>query len=212
MLRTLGVRPIVRDRVLCVAFRVCSSASSPPLTSSVGTPIGKVCSYLTEKPQIHPSCFVAPSASVMGRVQVGQNSSVFYNCTLRADINHITIGERTNIQDNTVIHVSTPKGTTIGNGVTIGHNAIIHACDIEDNVLIGMGAIVMDGAVVGRDSVVAAGSLIPAGDVYPEKSLIMGSPARFSRELADDEVENLRSQSAKYMAVMSDHKTFNEQK
>ncbi|KNC80683.1 hypothetical protein SARC_06959 [Sphaeroforma arctica JP610] len=182
-----------------------SEATPAPTASS-----DKVCVYLNEKPQIHESCFIADNATVLGRVRMGQNSSVFYNCTLRADINHITIGNESNIQDNTVIHVSSTSGVTIGNGVTVGHSALIHACTVEDNVLVGMGSIIMDGATIGRDSIVAAGALVPMDVTYPERSLIIGRPAKVDRQLEEEEVENLRAQSAKYIKVMTEHKNFNK--
>jgi carbonic anhydrase/acetyltransferase-like protein (isoleucine patch superfamily) len=124
----------------------------------------------------------------VGDVTIGNDSSVFYNAVLRADLASIVIGERTNIQDNVSVHLSLDEGVVIGNEVTVGHNAILHACTIEDNVLIGMGAIVMDGAHIKKNCVVGAGSIVTQGKEFPENSLIVGTPAHVIRELTEDEI------------------------
>lgn len=139
------------------------------------------------------------------RVNLGAQASVFYNCTLRADLNHITIGDRTNIQDNTVIHVSSTHGTTVGAGVTVGHSAILHACTIGDNVLVGMGAVVMDGASIGRDSIVAARALVGKNKCYPAGSVLVGAPAVVARQATGEEVAWLHAQADKYCVVKEAH-------
>ncbi len=144
------------------------------------------------EPQLHKSVFVAENAVIIGSVEIGKDSSVWYGCVLRGDVNYIKIGERTNIQDMTMIHVSRrDHPTIIDNEVTVGHNVTLHGCHVESNTLIGIGAIVLDGARIGRYSLVAAGSLVTPGTVIPERSLVMGSPARVKREMTDEEVADL---------------------
>lgn len=134
---------------------------------------------------------LSPHASVCGNVQLGDDVSVFAGVHVRGDCEPIVIGSCTNIQENSCLHVSLGSKLTIGNDVTIGHHAMLHGCTIEDNVLVGMGSIIMDDAHIGRDSVVAAGSLVTQRKVFPPRSLIMGSPARAVRELTDEEVESM---------------------
>lgn len=154
-----------------------------------------------EKPMVHPSAFVARDAVLLGGVTVGEFSSIWYQCVLRGDINSIKIGARTNIQDGTVIHVSDDFAAVVGNGVSVGHRAIIHACEIGDETLVGMGAIVMDGAVIGPRCVIAAGALVTKNFRAPEGSLIVGSPARIVRELSAEEREKNVALAAKYVEV-----------
>ena len=165
-----------------------------------------VCSHLSRDPDIHPSSFVAPGAVVTGDVSLGEHSSVWYQCVLRADIQSIVIGEGTNIQDGTIIHLASNEGTRVGAFTTVGHRALLHACTIGDEVLIGMGAIVMDGATVGDRSLVAAGSLITKGLQVPPGSLVMGSPARVIRPLTEEEQGNLRGWAEKYIQVSREHR------
>jgi carbonic anhydrase/acetyltransferase-like protein (isoleucine patch superfamily) len=144
------------------------------------------------KPKIHGSVFVAENAVVIGDVEIGSESSVWYGCVLRGDVNYIRIGERSNIQDMTMIHVSRfDHPTVIGNEVTVGHSVNLHGCTVEDNTLIGIGAIILDGAVIGRHSLVAAGSLVTPGTIIPERSMVMGSPAKIKRQMTDEEVADL---------------------
>ena len=143
-------------------------------------------------PKLHKSVFVAENAVVIGDVEIGEGSSVWYGSVLRGDVNHIKIGKNTNIQDLTMIHVSRHDyPTIIGDEVTVGHNVTLHGCIVENNALIGIGAIVLDGARVGSHSLVAAGSLVTPGTIIPERSLVMGSPAKVKREMTDDEVSDL---------------------
>jgi len=139
---------------------------------------------LDKEPQIHFQSFIAENATIIGDVIIGKGSSIWYGVVIRGDVNYIYIGENTNIQDNTTIHATFEKyPTVIGNNVTIGHNAIIHACTIEDNVLIGMGAIIMDNAVIGTGSIIAAGAVITPNTKVPAYSLYGGVPARKIRDL-----------------------------
>jgi gamma-carbonic anhydrase len=158
-------------------------------------------SYENKRPVVGENVFIAEGVHLIGRVVIGNDSSVFYNSVLRADINGITIGERTNIQDNCTLHVASDKPVVVGNDVTIGHNVVIHACEVGDNVTIGMSSTIMNGAVIGKNSIVAAGSLVTRNKVFPEGVLILGNPAKVVRELTDEEKEGNRKMAAKYMGV-----------
>ncbi|MEM6278157.1 MAG: gamma carbonic anhydrase family protein, partial [Verrucomicrobiota bacterium] len=144
-----------------------------------------VCTHLSKSPNIHPSAFVAPGADILGDVTLGPRSSVWFQCVLRADIQRIEIGEGSNIQDGTVVHLASDLGTSVGRYVTVGHKALLHACEIGDEVLVGMGAIIMDGAIIGEKCIVAAGTLVTKGFEAPPGSLVMGSPGRIVRSLSD---------------------------
>ena len=150
--------------------------------------MGTVVEYKGKRPVIGERVFLAEGARLIGDVTIGNDSSVFYNAVLRADLSSIVIGERTNIQDNVSVHLSLDEGVVIGNEVTVGHNAVLHACTIDDNVLIGMGAIVMDGAHIKKNCIVGAGAIVTQGKEFPEGSLILGSPAHVVRELTEDEI------------------------
>lgn len=158
------------------------------------------------KPKIHESCFVADSAEVIGRVNVDVNSSVWYGCIIRGDENTIDIGKNTNIQDGTVIHISKEYETIIGDYVTVGHKAILHACKIGNNVLVGMGAILLDGVEIEDDVLIAAGSIVTPGKVIPKGSLVMGSPAKVVRKLSDEEIEQLKQSALDYCNYADKHK------
>ncbi len=158
-----------------------------------------------KQPQIDPSCFIAPSAYVIGEVVMGPTSSVWFNATVRADDASIHIGQGTNIQDNTVVHVSIGVPVSIGNHVTIGHGAIIHSCTIGDGCLIGMGSIILDEAVLLEETLVGAGSLIPSGKTYPARSLVMGSPAKFIRSLTEKELEEMRENARHYVQASTEY-------
>jgi carbonic anhydrase/acetyltransferase-like protein (isoleucine patch superfamily) len=157
--------------------------------------------FLDRKPSIHPSAFIAASCDIIGDVAIGAESSLWYGCVLRADINRITIGARSNLQDGCIVHLSDDFGVRIGNDVTIGHRALIHACSIDDGVLVGMGAIIMDGATVGAGSIIGAGALVLAGTQVPPGSLVVGSPAKVVRELDETERDEGRRLAEKYVAV-----------
>lgn len=143
-------------------------------------------------PQIHPTAYVDSSAQVIGDVQLGEEASIWCNCTVRGDIYHIRIGDRSNVQDNSVIHVRHGTHPTIlEQEVTVGHSVTLHGCYVERGCLIGIGAILLDDVRVGADSLVAAGSLLSPGSVIPPRSLVMGFPAKVKRELSDEEVAGL---------------------
>lgn len=164
-------------------------------------------SYKGKFPLIHESVFVAPTASVIGDVHIGRDSNIWYNCVIRGDVNDIRIGERTNIQDGTVIHVTTDfQGTYIGDDVTVGHNAILHACVVEDFGFVGMQACVMDGAVVESFGMLAAGSLLTPGKRVPKGQLWSGSPARYMRDLKDEEIAYIKWSAPHYVELGQQHK------
>jgi len=148
-------------------------------------------------PRIHDSAFIAPGAVIVGDVEIGPQASIWYNCVLRADINFIRIGARTNVQDGSVIHVETDYGdgghpTVIGEDVLIGHMAIVHGCTLLDRAFVGMGAIVMDGCVIEGDAMLAAGAMLTPGKRLPARQLWSGRPAKFMRELSDTAVAEMQ--------------------
>jgi len=153
------------------------------------------------KPNIKKANFVADSADIIGNVTAEENSSIWYNCTLRGDIAPIRIGKNSNVQDNSVIHVNHDIGTIIGDNVTIGHRVLLHACTVEDGCLIGMGAIILDNSVIGKESIVGAGSLVTKGKKFPPRSLILGSPAKAIRTLTKEEVEESRKNTESYVEI-----------
>ena len=155
--------------------------------------------FLEHHPVIHDSCYIAPSADVIGRVTMHELSSVWFNATLRGDINEIVIGPRSNVQDNAVIHLADDYGCYIGELVTVGHSAILHACTVKDEVLIGMGAIVLDGAVIGERSIVGAGALVTGGTIIPPGSLVLGSPAKVVKTLSLEEQAKIKNWAEKYV-------------
>lgn len=153
-------------------------------------------------PRIAMDAFIAENAVVIGDVEIGEQSSIWYNCTLRGDVNDIKIGERCNIQDGTVIHVSsTTQGTYLGDDVTVGHMALLHACTIGDRAFIGMKACVMDDAVVEADAFVAAGALVTSGKVVKSGQLWGGSPAKYMRDLSEKELEFLKFSAERYVTL-----------
>lgn len=150
-------------------------------------------------PTIHESAFIAASADVIGRVTLHENASIWHHATLRGDINEIVIGANSNIQDNAVVHLADDFGCYVGEFVTVGHSAILHACTVKDEVLVGMGAIILDGAVIGERSIIGAGALVTGGTVIPPGSLVLGSPAKVVRTLSADEQSKVRHWAEKYV-------------
>ena len=158
--------------------------------------------YNGHRPNIHDSCFVAENATLIGQVTLRKNVNIWYGAVLRGDDHYISIGENTNIQDNCVIHIDHDFPTIIGDDVTVGHGAIVHACKVGNNVLIGMGAIVLNGAEIGDNVIIAAGSLVPPGKKIPSNTLVMGSPAKVTRELTEQNISYIRD-SAMYYAELA---------
>lgn len=143
--------------------------------------------------------FVAPSAAVIGRVSLGRDASVWFGTVLRGDSSAITIGDRSNVQDNSVIHVDSDAAVTVGHDVTIGHAAVVHGCTIGDFTLVGINATILSHAVIGRYCLVGAGALVTERKQFPDRSLIIGAPARRIRELTDAEVQMLEQSAAHYV-------------
>jgi carbonic anhydrase/acetyltransferase-like protein (isoleucine patch superfamily) len=154
-----------------------------------------------ESPRVAPSAFVARGAVVVGAVTLGEESSVWFGAVLRGDINRIRVGSRSNIQDGAVVHVSDAFAAEIGEAVTVGHRAVVHACQVGDEVLVGMGAILLDGCQIGARSVIAAGAVVAKGMRVPEGSLVVGVPARVVRPLGVDEQAANARLAAKYVEV-----------
>lgn len=152
-------------------------------------------------PVLAKGAWVAPNAQVIGRVTLGEDVGIWYGAVLRADINTISIGARSNIQDNAVVHLADNYGVVLGEDVVVGHGAILHACTIGNNVLVGMGSIVMDGAEIGDDCVIAAGALVPPGKKIPAGSLVVGAPGKVARETTQAERDSNRAMAQKYIKV-----------
>src|SRR5690554_1513356 len=156
--------------------------------------------FLKRTPKIDETAFVVPSADIIGDVTLGKESSVWFNSTIRGDVNYIQIGNRSNVQDNVCIHVMNQTGPTIiGNEVTIGHGAVVHGCTIEDRVLIRINATILDKAVIESDVIVAAGSLVPPGKTLKSGYMYMGSPAKEARKLSDEEIKSIRNYAENYV-------------
>jgi carbonic anhydrase/acetyltransferase-like protein (isoleucine patch superfamily) len=162
--------------------------------------------YRGRWPGVHETAFVAPSADLIGDIEIGEQSSVWFQCVLRGDVGEIRIGKRTNIQDHTMIH-STRKVSTvkIGDEVTIGHRVTLHGCKIGNRVLVGMGAIILDNAEIADECIVGAGALITKGTKIPARSLVIGSPAKVSRSLTDEEIGFLAKSAANYVGDSAEY-------
>lgn len=166
-------------------------------------------------PKIGKNSWIAPSADVIGDVEIGEECSIWFGTVIRGDVHFIKIGDRTSIQDLSMIHVTHYKKkreigdgnpTIIGSDVTVGHQVMLHGCTIEDACLIGMSATILDGAVIGKESIVGAGSLVTKNKVFPPRSLIMGSPAKVVRSLTDKEVEELYASAKRYITFKNEYK------
>jgi carbonic anhydrase/acetyltransferase-like protein (isoleucine patch superfamily) len=166
--------------------------------------------FLYVHPQIDPAAYVSPHAVVMGDVRLAAHSSVWPMAVLRGDINFIEIGEGSNIQDGTIIHLAENLPVRVGKLVTVGHGAILHACTIEDNCLIGMGATILDGAVIGPGSIVGARALVTKGMHIPPGSLVMGMPAKVVRALSPEEIADIRTWADHYIALGPIHQMHEE--
>lgn len=159
------------------------------------------------RPLLHPTAWVAPTATVIGDVEIGEEASVWYGTVVRGDVNFIRIGRGTNVQDNCVIHVSTgTHPTRLGEGVTVGHSVTLHGCIVHDRALVGIGSIVLDGAEIGEEAMVGAGSLVTPGTIIPPRMLALGSPAKVRRPLTDEEIERLRISGPHYAQLAALHR------
>ncbi len=158
-------------------------------------------------PKIDETAFIAPSASIIGDVEVGESTNIWYGCVLRGDVHEIRIGKNTNIQDGTIVHVTTDvAGTYIGDSVTVGHNAILHACTVHDFGFVGMGACVMDNAVIESNAMLAAGALLTPNKRIPSGQLWAGSPAKYMRDLTEKELEYIKWSAPHYVELGQEHK------
>ncbi len=162
--------------------------------------------YLGAVPRVGVDCFVAPGAAVIGDVTLHDGSSVWYGCVLRGDVNAITVGPRSNVQDGTVIHLGDRDPTVIGADVVVGHRAVVHGCTIEDACLIGIQATVLDGAHIGHGSVIGAGAVVPAGMVVPPHSLVLGVPGRVTKTLEPEAEVFHRELAAKYGRLQGNYR------
>ena len=162
--------------------------------------------FLAKKPTLASSVYISPSANVIGDVRLGEFSSVWYGTVLRGDINYIEIGSHSNLQDGVIGHLSNDFPLIVGDFVTVGHGAVIHACQVEDECLIGMNSTVLDGAVIGKHSIIAAGTVVPQGMVVPEGSLVAGVPGQIKRTLTADQREGIKGWAEKYIEVAKAHK------
>lgn len=158
-------------------------------------------------PRVHPSCFVEDSAQVVGDVELGEDSSVWFNAVLRGDVNPIRIGRRTNLQDLSLVHVTTQKHAThVGDDCTVGHHVILHGCLVGNRVLVGMGATLMDGVEVGDECIIGAGALLTPGTKVPPSSLVVGSPGKVKRPITEEERAFLRKSAEGYVHLAAEHR------
>lgn len=179
----------------------------PPGLQSASSFIFMIKPFRGAAPKIHETAYVAEDAVVIGDVEIGAEASVWHGCVVRGDVNFIRIGARTNVQDASVIHVSSETHSTVlEDEVTIGHRVTLHGCHVETGCLIGIGSILLDGARIGRQSLVAAGSLVTPETTIPPRSLVMGSPARVKRELSDEEVKGLEKFWRNYVALIESYR------
>jgi len=168
---------------------------------------GMILPYKGKMPTIHPSAFIAPNAVIIGDVEIGANSSIWFNCVVRGDMNDIRIGENTNIQDGTIIHIdSRTCGTYIGDNITVGHMCLLHACTLESGSMVGMQATIMDGAVVEQGALVAAGALVPPGKRVGAGEIWAGSPARRLREIENKDTDMLEYIWPGYVELSGDYR------
>ena len=163
--------------------------------------------YLNTDPKIDPSAYIAEGATVIGAVDLKRDVSIWHSAVLRGDINSITIGEGSNIQDGSVVHLADDFGVSIGKYVTVGHSAVIHACTIQDECLIGMNATILDGAIIGKQSIIGANALVTKGTQIPEGSLVLGSPAKVVRTLTKEERLSIKPWAEKYIITAQFHKS-----
>ncbi|MGV8895842.1 MAG: gamma carbonic anhydrase family protein [Rhodoglobus sp.] len=165
-----------------------------------------IVAFAGKSPTVATSAWVAPNATLVGGVTLGERASVFYGAVLRADVDTITIGDDTNLQDNVTMHCDSGRPASVGSRVSVGHGAILHGCLVEDDCLIGMGATVLNNAVIGTGSLVAAGAVVLEGTIVPPGSLVAGVPAKVRRELTDDERAGIRDNATHYLDISAGHR------
>jgi len=157
-------------------------------------------------PKIDPKSWVAPNAVIIGRVELKKNSNVWFNTTIRGDLEPIIIGENSNVQDGSVIHTDPGCPVTVGKGVTLGHMVMLHGCTIEDDCLIGIGSTILNKAKVGKNSIIGANSLITENKIIPERSLVLGSPGKVVRQVTDEEIEHIKENAKHYVENFKKYK------
>ncbi|MDU2291826.1 MAG: gamma carbonic anhydrase family protein [Clostridium celatum] len=157
-------------------------------------------------PKIDENTYISESVDIIGKVEILENANIWFGTRLRGDMNNIVIGRNTNIQENSVVHVDSKSPCIIGNNVTIGHGAIIHGCNIADNVLVGMGSIILNNAKIGNNTIIGAGSLITQGKEFPEGVLILGNPAKVVRKLTQAEIESIQCSADNYVRLSKKYK------
>jgi len=165
--------------------------------------------YKGVTPKIHETAFIAPGASVLGDVEIGEGSSIWFSVVLRGDVDMIRVGKNSNIQDGSVVHLSKGTPTIVGDNVTVGHAAVLHGCVLEDFTFVGMGATLLDGAVLEKNSMLAAGSLLTYNKRVPSGQLWGGSPAKYMRDLTQEEIDNFKPHTEKYAALAAEYKNEN---
>jgi len=169
-------------------------------------PDARILAFRGQMPRIGSGAWIAPGASVIGDVEIGAGASIWYGCVLRGDVHRIRIGDRSNVQDGAILHVTRDRfSTDVGQEVTIGHRAVVHGCQVGDGALIGIGAIVLDGARVGEEALVGAGAVVVPGGEVPPRTLVVGTPARVVRELDDNEIEQQRRRTLSYVELARAH-------
>ena len=164
--------------------------------------------YELEKhvPNIDPECWVAPNAIIIGKVQLKKNSNIWFNSVLRGDVDQITIGENTNIQDGSIIHTDPGCPTIVGNGVTVGHMVMLHGCEIADDCLIGIGSTILNKTKIGKNCIIGANALVTENKVIPERSLVLGSPGKIVRQVTDEEIEHIKENARVYVENFKKYK------
>lgn len=161
--------------------------------------------YKGKKPKIHRSAYIAMHSAVAGDVQIGEHCGIWFGAVIRGDVNHIVIGNGTNIQDNSTVHVGHNNCTIIGENVTVGHNCVVHGCTIEEHVIVGMGSTILDGAHISKNTIIGANSLVTMNKTYPEGVMLMGSPAKVVRDLTPQEIEQIKESAKQYIQLAKDY-------
>ncbi|MCF6461846.1 gamma carbonic anhydrase family protein [Clostridium sp. Cult1] len=157
------------------------------------------------EPKIHEDTFIADTASIIGDVNIGEGTSIWYGAVLRGDIENITIGKFSNIQDNATVHTETDIPTKVGDYTVVGHNAIVHGCTVGDNCLIGMGSIILNGAVIGDNCIIGAGTVVTEGKNIPPNSLVMGVPGKVVRQVTEEDIDAIRKNALRYNRLYKKH-------
>ncbi len=165
-----------------------------------------ITNYLEHQPQIDESCFIAETADIAGRVKIGKNCSVWFGAVVRGDVNEVIVGDNCNIQDNAVLHQSAKYPVVLGDNVTVGHSAIVHACEVGNNVLVGMAATILDGAVIGENCIIGAHALVTGGTVIPPNSMVLGMPAKVVRSLTEEEIATVKDHADRYVIKAREYK------